>query len=461
MPGVDSTSLARAVDYVEGWLEYQHGNSGLPGLAVAIWHADRLLLARGFGHADLDSRTPMKASHAFRIGSNSKMFTATAVYMLAERHALRLDDKVADHVPWFRSGRDEAVRHITIRQLLCHGSGLARDADGGYWHPAGAFPAADALRELIAGAELVLPSGQQFKYSNLGYAILGLVVEAAAGTSYTDFINAEILGPLGLKCTTTDLDPGSGTQLATGYLRDYFGHGRTPCPHLPMNALAPAGGFCSTAGDLCRFAAAQFLGAEALLSDAAKRDMHQVRWHVTQDSAYGSGFVTTTVRNRSLIGHVGEYSGFVSCTKIDPVDQLAVTVLTNSLDGPAAVLANGIVAIIDFFADPRLPASLRSGPQADLSRFETRLFSAWNAVDIVAVAGWLLAVGPEQPRPFDDPTVLTAETPDRLRIARTSGYLSPGQEVSYTWRPEGGIDTVRFAGVPYYLWGDYLRRGRS
>jgi D-alanyl-D-alanine carboxypeptidase len=460
--GICEAQLARSIDYIDSWLEYQYGNSRLPGLAIGVRHGDRMLLARGFGHADIDTGSPMTADHAFRIGSLSKMFTATGIYLLAERRALRLDDLVADHLSWFSSERDDAVRGVTIRQLLCHGSGLARDAeDASYWHPAGVFPTTDQLGTEITRTRLVLPAGQQFKYSNLGPAILGAVIEAVTGARYSDFITERIIRPLGLACTGTDLDEVSESRLATAYSPDYFGSGRVAYPHVPANALAAAGGFYSTVSDVCSFAAAHFLGNDTVLSDAAKRDMHKLQWHVLRQRDHGNGFVITRMRNRLLIGHGGIYGGFATAVWIDPADHIAVTVFGNSLDAQAQALAEGILAIIDFFQDPGLPASLGSPAPEDLRRFETRLFSVWDAVDIVVVRDWVVAVSPEHARPFDDPTILRAAAVDRLRIAHTSGYLSIGEDLSYTFRPDGGIASVEYAGVPYYLWDDYLRHGRG
>src|SRR5689334_15006666 len=148
--------LRDGVAYADQWVAYQQERRDIPGVAVAIRHDDRLLLAKGYGAADLERGIAMTPGHIFRIASHSKTFTATAIMLLLEAGKLRLDDRLADSIPWLRECG--GLAQVTIRQALNHTTGIVRNGDDAdYWQLTQSFPDDDELRRLVENGGEVLP----------------------------------------------------------------------------------------------------------------------------------------------------------------------------------------------------------------------------------------------------------------------------------------------------------------
>ena len=443
------------VAYADQWLAYQQERREIPGITVAVRCDDALVLSRGYGYADLDHQIPMTPAHIFRIASHSKTFTATAILQLRERGALRLDDRLADHLPWLRRG--DYLERPTIRQALTHTTGLVRDGhDAGYWQLDGPFPDAGELRRLVEDDAVILAGDEAFKYSNIGYGLLGAVVEAASGQPYHAYVRRNIVDRLGLADTGPETSEGAGARLATGYTAPRFGMPRRPIPDVPTGALAAATGFYSTAEDVARYAAAHFLGDETLLSDPAKREMQQPYWQVAcTDGHYGLGFAVYNVGDRRLVGHGGAFPGHATRTLFDPVDRLAVVVMTNEIGGPAEVLAQGIVRIID--------VALRQPPaqeafRAARGRYTGRFANIWGVTDVAAFGTNLFALNPDGDDPTKAPASLAVVDDETLRITAASGYAAPGEPIRYFRDATGQVKRIVAGGMPSYPVADFLAR---
>jgi CubicO group peptidase (beta-lactamase class C family) len=450
---IDRAQLREGVDYADRWLASQQELKEIPGVVAAVGSGDGLLLAKGYGFADLERRTPMGPSHIFRIASHSKTFTATAVMQLVQEGKLRLDDRLGASIPWL-SGR---LADATIRQTLNHAAGIVRDGDDcDFWQLEAPFPDAAELRRLVERGSDVLPANERFKYSNIGYALLGLVIEAASSMPYREYVRRRIIDRLGLRDTGPETDDLARARLVTGYTKPRLGLPRRPLPDVTTGALAPATGFYSTAADLCRYATAHCFGDGALLSDAAKREMQQAYWAVEQsDGRYGLGFEVTTVGERRMIGHGGGFPGHATRTQFDPKDRLAVVVLTNETGGPAGVLANAVVKILDF-ALGKPAASPERHPAYE--RFAGRFVNDWGVLDIVPFGDALVGLNPESDDPVKNVTELRVEDGDTLRIAQAGGYASPGETIRYVRDDAGRVAKIVAAGSSRYSVPTYRER---
>lgn len=451
---IDESLLHDALAYADRWVEFRQRTLRLPGVAIAVQHRDRIVLSRAYGMADLERGVPLTTGHLFRVASNSKMFTATAVMQLVEQGALRLDDRAGDHLPWVPGGPDQLGR-VTLRQLLSHSAGLVRDGEvGGFWQLERDFLNADELRAELTGTPLVFPANTHFKYSNFGYSLVGLVVEAASGLPYNEYVQRHVIDRLGLRDTSPELDDHVRERLATGYTNDHYGLERAAIDHLDTHAMSPATGCCSTAEDLCRFGAAHFLGSGDLLSDESKREMQHGHWKAEgAPGSYGLGFDVYQVGERRMVGHGGGFPGFITNTRFDTEDQLAVVALTNALDGVAGELTSGIVEILDraLKAEPRSAAA----DGVDLDRFTGRYWSVGGPVDIVRFGGQLLGLAPEGPSPFGWVVELTVEGPDELRMSRAMGFASPGERARFTFDAAGRVERVKWAAATLRPWEAY------
>jgi CubicO group peptidase (beta-lactamase class C family) len=441
-----SAALRGGAEYIRRWLAYRYDFRNLAGLVVAIAQGNDVLMTEGYGFASIERRQTMTPRHVFRIASHSKMFTATAVMQLVEQGRLRLDDSVGAHLPWL-------TQQLTVRQLLNHTSGTIRDGvDADHWLTQKPFPTRDELRAIAAQGRVLEPN-QRFKYSNIGYGLLGLIVEAVSGTTYNDYVREHIVERLGLGDTGPDVDAevesALGDRLVTGYTADQPRGTRRPLPSVPTHALASATGFYATAADLCRFAAAHFLDDPVLLSDASKREMQQPYWSIDQaDENYGLGFSIREIGDRRMLGHAGGFPGQSTRTMWDPRDHLVVVVLSNSAgpDAAAGPIAESIVRILDFAAE-QTPSD--AAPLL-LDRFTGRFSNLWSVYDVAAFGNQLVLLSPAADNPVHSVTRLEVVDVDTLRIIETAGYGSDGELVHYERDADGQTRCVRIGGISTY-----------
>ena len=190
--------------------------------------------------------------------------------------------------------------------------------------------------------------------------------------------------------------------------------------------MSSATGFYSTAEDLCRYFSAHFWGDGRLISDASKRVLQHDGWDVehTPDSRYGLGFSVTKVGDRRLVGHGGGYPGHITRSLFDPDDRLAVSVLTNAIDGPAQALANAVVKLIDLAAAQSQPSDPRH------ARFCGRFANLWGVHDVASLGGQLLLLNPSLPDPTEGYAVLTIEDDATLRVTSGPGYGDVGEPLA-------------------------------
>jgi D-alanyl-D-alanine-carboxypeptidase/D-alanyl-D-alanine-endopeptidase len=191
----------------------------IPGLVFGVVRDGKLAYAKGLGVASLESKAPVGPETFFRIASMTKCVTALAVLLLRDRGRLSLDATVESLVPGFAKLRLPTAdsRPITLRDLLTHVAGFVTDDPWGDRLLPQSLGDFNAMLE--AGMHFARPPRIAFEYANLGYTLLGRVIEAASGEAYTPFVRREILQPLGLQRTTFEIDDLPAGALAPGYRR--------------------------------------------------------------------------------------------------------------------------------------------------------------------------------------------------------------------------------------------------
>jgi D-alanyl-D-alanine carboxypeptidase len=329
------------------WMDGQIAYRGLPGIAVGVVSDQELVWSKGFGFADIKAKRPMTAATKFRMASNSKLFTAIAIMQLREGGKISLDDPVVKYLPWFKAkaaGDDDGP--ITIEQLLSHSSGLQREA-GDHWSSY-KFPTADELQRLYADRQAAFAPSTRWKYSNLAYAIAGLVVEKVSGEKWADYVEHNIFKPLEMNASSVDKNV---SGLAVPYGRRMPDGTREVLPFVDARGMAAATGVTSDVEDMAKFMSAQFRrgprGGAQIVSSGSWREMLRVRSVEENWSAgTGLGFDVKRVKDRTYIGHGGGYPGNTTQTLIQLDDKVGVIVLTNTNDsnpGDIAQLLMGTV----------------------------------------------------------------------------------------------------------------------
>lgn len=468
--------LREALTYVDSWVEYRVWKLCTPGAQVAVWFDGEIQFSKAYGVSNLETGEPLTTSHLFRIASHSKTFTATAMMQLVEAGKLRLDDTAGSWIPELKDARSP-LAEVTVRELVSNSGGVIRDGlDCNYWAHGGPFPNDTSLLELSIREGFVRQPEATFKYSNIGFSLLGHIIGKAAGSTYNENAKTAIIEKLGLRNTGPELDETRLAEYAGGHSGLHSRTDRKVILHVDTHAMAAATGFFSTAEDMVNFASAHFFGDERLISDRSKNEMQRPVWtgqnpDVPQDG-YGYGTVVQHYAGHRMVGHSGGYPGHITRTMWDPEEGLAISVLTNAVDGPAEELAGGILKILDKAREGTPKRSLRSGlvnsaaiappeepeTEIDLAGFTGRFAALWGVTDVVLLGGKLLATTPVIPSPLVQPSHLEVVDTNTLRIMSGSPYGSVGEHFRYERDAEGRIVCVWMGGMKTWPIEDYRAR---
>lgn len=310
-------------------------DEGPPGVSVAIVRDGETLVAGGSGLADRDRRIAATADTSYRIGSISKQFTAAMTMRLVEQGKLALGDAVGQHLPQLPS----EWRPVTVLQLLSHTSGIPDYTElgnrwRGHWREA-VSPA--QIFALVATDRLHFAPGSQWRYSNTGYVVLGLLLETISGRPYERILQDDIARPLGLTRTRVCEDaPGANGQ-ALGHMAGNKGFGVAPYRH--VSHAFGGGGICSTAEDLAIWNRA-FNGGKIV--SAASYAVMTTPPGVAAAGSTAFGLESSSHDGHRVISAHGAGGGFTSGNAWYPDASLSVTVLTNGMPLPqeAALLRN-------------------------------------------------------------------------------------------------------------------------
>jgi CubicO group peptidase (beta-lactamase class C family) len=359
-PAADKPDIEPAVRLLHTWIEERMACDNIPGLAAGVVANGRLVWAEGFGCADLEKKSPMTPQTLTRIASITKTFTATAIMQLQERGKLRIDDPVKKYLPWFTiRSKWPAEPPITIRQLLTHTSGLPGEAAFPYWTDNN-FPTREQVRQALPGQEQLYPPDERFRYSNLGLALAGEVVAAAAQMPYEEYIQKNILAPLGMQNTHVILPESARGSLATAYDYRQADGKRNILAFPESGGLIPAANIASCVEDLARYVIAHLKGdSSAILSAWSLREMHRAHW-VDPDwsSGWGLGFSVRKRGSRTMVGHGGFVAGYKSQITFCPDEKIGVIVLMNCSDAIPSSYANQIYdEMAPLFAAAKKPAA--------------------------------------------------------------------------------------------------------
>ena len=429
-----------ALGYFRNWIEFQMKTSQQPGCIVAVAHRGKVVAEYAFGQANLATGEALTPRHRFRIASHSKSFTAAGIMKLREQRKLRLDDPVGQYV----KGLHPQVAQTTIAQLLSHSAGLTRDgADAGQFGDRRPYLSEKELLAELQSAPAIAPN-TRFKYSNHGFGLLGLVIEAIAKEPYRGWIKREIVAAAGLRETEPNMPLARGVAFARGHtLRLPVGRRLVVPGDNPANAIAPAAGFVSTAADVARFFAQLAPNSKrSVLSAASRREMTRKHWrnpHTTLEGYYGLGIMSGTLAGWDWFGHNGAFQGYISRTCVIPACELSITILTNAADGQAVLWLDGAMHILRTFA-------AYGAPKRRVRDWTGRWWGTFGAIDLVPMGDRVMVANPQLLNPFLDATEIDVTGRDTGWISLAAGFQSHGQAVRRVRNTRGAVSDIWLAG---------------
>ncbi len=340
-----AAELARKVDQLAA---DELATGPTAGISILVAHKGKVLLAKGYGYADVDKREPATEHTVYRLGSLSKQFTAVAVLELVDQGLIRLDESIRTYLP----GYPEVGQPITPRHLLNHTSGLVSyTAQSEYWkHMNDDLPHSTVLG-WFASRDLAYTPGDRYVYSNSGYFVLGLIIEQVTGESYAEYVQREILDPLKLRETYYDDGKKSVSNRALGYARDE--KKIVPARELNMNLAYSVGGMASSVLDI--YALHTALRAGKLITPESYAIMTSPAWLNNGDfSKYGMGFHVDTWDGLHVLRHGGLVFGFKTCYYYYPKQDLTVIILMNTEEAQYRPIQSAIARMFI----PDLPAAI-------------------------------------------------------------------------------------------------------
>ena len=348
-----TTAVAAAADRVGDFVNAYLKEKQVPGCALMVRHNGKVVLAAGYGFANLEHNVPVTPQTVFQSGSVGKQFTAMAVMILIEEKKLDLDDPISKYldVP-------NAWSAITVRHLLTHTSGL------------GDYPekfslqqeySEDDLLNMIKVQPLGFAPGEKWSYSNLGYVTLGILIHKVSGEFYGDLLQKRVFAPLGMSHTRVineaDIIPNraAGYRLKDGTLKNQ----EWVAPRLNTTA---DGSLYFTIEDIAKWDEA--LEKRKILSQASFEQMWRpVRLNDGSAAPYGFGWqIGKTDSGHHLVEHGGAWQGFAAYIGRYPDDRLCVAVLCNRAGARAGYIAKHVAGFYVPTVAPRTHTVVRLNP---------------------------------------------------------------------------------------------------
>lgn len=452
----------QTLDHIDWLLAGLIEQDAAPGVAYGIFNRDGLIHTAGIGTTKIGAQQLPTEHTAFRIASMTKSFTAAAIMLLVERGDVELDRAVHEIVPEVPGPPHYCTDAppMTVRMLLSMSGGLANDDPwGDRQESISVEQFGQILSEPIA---FIAAPDTRYEYANLGYAILGRVVEVASGQPYVDFVTEQILAPLDLSATGFDSSVNASDGVADGHAR-IADQWRTE-PVSQPGVFSAIGGVFSTVSDLttwtswlCSAFPARDGADDGPLSRAGRRLMQQahrvmplIDYPVTDDrlkpsglrfNSYGFGVIVTSDQTfGEIVSHSGGYPGFGSHMRWHPQTGIGLIALANGRYAPCSIVGDKAMQAL-------LDDALSAGTPLDVW---TRTREAQEAVmaflrarDFAVLDGWL-SENVEMDIPLD---VRLQEISGQLDALGSSDWTmvdvrshSPAQLV---WDVSGGGETIR------------------
>ncbi len=313
---------------IEKFMLRQH----VPGLAIAIVKDNRIVYAHAFGVRKLDEKKePLTTQSLFHMASITKPFVATSIMQLVEQGKIDLDAPIVNYLPCFRVA-DNRYKTITVRELLTHSSGLPDVEDYEWDEPQYDDDALDRYVRSLGNLKLLFPPGEQFRYSNIAFEILGDVVAKVSGESFEGYVQRHILKPLHMCSSTLMLTQADPALLTWGHVLNSVGI-PVAASVFPYNrAHSPSSNLLSNVSDMSRWLMANMNRGEFDGTRILRTSTYKVMWtvpNVGRHQPVGISWFIGEHRSHLMVSHGGSDTGYKADLAMLPDQHIAVVWMTN------------------------------------------------------------------------------------------------------------------------------------
>lgn len=332
-----------------------------PGVTIAVVEKNKVIYTGGFGFRDYEKKLPVTENTLFAIGSCTKAFTSSILGMLEKEGKLSLDKPVRDYLPELVFKNDYTNKHATLRDMMCHRTGLPRHDYSWY----GSTASRNELLERIRYQEPTFELREKYQYNNFMFLAQGAVIEKLTGKSWEENMRERIFKPLGMNNTNMsviDMEKSPDRSLAYSSADNKI----KAIPYRNIDAIGPAGSINSCAKDMSNWLITwindgRFKGKEIIppsyrsqamtaqispgggLPGSENPDLHM--------SGYGLAWGMSSYRGHYRVEHSGGIDGFITSTSFFPSDSIGIFVVSNQ--------GTPTTSIRNFIADRMLKLSYR------------------------------------------------------------------------------------------------------
>ena len=333
----------------------------MPGTAIAIVRDGKLMYSRGIGLADVDAAVPMTPETPFYIASSTKPFTATAVSQLVARGILDLDAPIRRYLKSVRMQAPLSLDSITLRQLLSHTHGIDNNGPIPFFTSlTGAYKRED-LQDLL---QFHRPArqGRGFMYTNIGYNLVGMIIDSVVRGGWESALDKEVFKPLGMRHTTTHMSRVDASRMSKPYMATPTGFRRIPYLKTDQT-LHPAGGIISTASDMARFLIAQMnngtIDGKRVWFEEGIAETHRAQTLFERPAGqmrvtgYGLGWYRAMYDGDTVLVHHGDFVGYHTHLSLMPQQMIGIVIFTNEL-GRQSAFGLRVADVIERYVYDRL-----------------------------------------------------------------------------------------------------------
>ncbi|MCB0714504.1 MAG: serine hydrolase [Chitinophagaceae bacterium] len=325
------------------------------GFAVAVVKKDQVIFSQGFGYRDMEKKLPVTDETLFAIGSCSKAFTASLIGLLQQNNGLDYDKPATNYLPELHFYNDYLTDHVTVRDMLCHRTGLPRhDLSWFLFNSSSKDSLVKRIQYLQPTAEL----REKWQYNNFMYLALGKIVEQMTGHNWEENVQEKLLNPLGMSSSNVDikgLENGKNASLGYTVLHDSI---IKKVDYYNINGMSPAGSINSNVSDMAKWVMAWIHGGKyggkqiipaSFVQEAMSSQMVINSALPTKElpgsylSNYGFAWMITSYRGHYQVSHGGNINGFSANTCFFPSDSIGIVVLSNQ---NGSVIPNVVTNII-------------------------------------------------------------------------------------------------------------------
>ncbi|GAB4034716.1 serine hydrolase domain-containing protein [Spirosoma jeollabukense] len=322
-----------SVDSIDAILGRHMSGKHIPGASVAVMHQGKVLLAKGYGMANLEVSAPATDKSVYAIGSVSKQLIATGILILAQEGKLKLSDDIHVYYPQ----APQTWQGITLRHLLSHTSGIIREAPA--FDPAKIQPDSIVVQSAFP-LPLQFPIGTKWQYCNVGYFALADIIRKVSGQPWSAFLKQRVFTPLNMTTTRTTTLTEVIPNRVDGYEWEETHYHRAQ----GYLALRPSGAFLSTVLDLAKWDASLY--TDKILTQASRTEMWTpIDLKDGTKYPYGLGWTVDTLQSYRRVHHGGSLPGFRSEYARFSESGLSVIVLTNAESAQPATIAQDIALL--------------------------------------------------------------------------------------------------------------------